>query len=90
MSAGKDWRLNGQEEYLVDALLVRRAYRGNPANPHWDHDHCEFCNAKFMVEDIPDVLHEGYVTPDDYRWVCDDCFSDFRERFRWVVEVRQD
>jgi hypothetical protein len=80
-----DWRLNGQERYLDGAVLVRRAYRRNPGNPTWDHDHCAFCQAKFMVEDIPDVLHEGYTTADDYHWICDDCFADFTDRFHWVV-----
>ena len=50
-----------------------------------DHDHCEFCWAKFMVEDYPDVLHEGYSTLDEYRWVCKGCFEDFKESFQWRV-----
>jgi hypothetical protein len=81
-----DWRLNGQEEYLFGVVLIRRGYRRNASNPEWDHDHCEFCSAKFMAEDVPDVLHEGYSTEDEYRWVCNDCFCAFRERFQWVVE----
>jgi predicted Fe-S protein YdhL (DUF1289 family) len=38
-----------------------------------------------MVEDHPGVLHEGYSTEDAYRWICQGCFSDFRERFQWAV-----
>jgi len=38
-----------------------------------------------MVEDYPDVLHEGYTTLDEYRWICDACFQDFQEMFGWVV-----
>jgi hypothetical protein len=74
-----DWRLQGQERYLKGATLYWRKYRRPPWNPDWDHDHCEFCGAKFMEEDYPDVLHEGYATSDEYRWVCKPCFEDFAE-----------
>ena len=82
-----DWRLHGQEKYLKGASLVRRTYRAYAKNPKWDHDHCDFCGAKFMVEDHPDVLHEGYATLDDYHWICETCFQDFRERFLWTLAV---
>jgi predicted Fe-S protein YdhL (DUF1289 family) len=32
------------------------------------------------------VLHEGYCTQDEYHWICDQCFKDFKERFHWTVE----
>jgi hypothetical protein len=32
--------------------------------------------------------HEGYTTDDQYRWICDTCFVDFRERFDWTVAQR--
>ena len=82
---GDDWRLQGQERYLKGATLVRRSYRRYARNPEWDHDHCEFCSAKFMAEDHPDVLHSEYATEDDYRWICDQCYEDFGERFEWKV-----
>ena len=62
-----DWRLQGQEQYLKGATLVRRLYREPRCNPEWDHDHCEFCWAKFMLGSNPDALHEGYCTLDEYR-----------------------
>ena len=80
-----DWRLMGQEKYLAGAELCRRVYRCYPENPDWDHDHCEFCGATFIVEDYPDVLHDGYCTLDEYRWICGDCFEDFKEMFVWRV-----
>jgi len=85
MPDDKDLRLRGQENYLAGVTLVRRPYRRYAAKPKWDHDHCAFCWAKFMVEDHPDVLHEGYATLDDYHWICERCFKDFRELFRWTV-----
>jgi hypothetical protein len=80
-----DWRLQGQERYLKGVELRWQVYRRYPANPDWDHDHCEFCWAKFMVEDYPDVFHEGYSTLDEYRWICKGCFDDFKEMFEWRV-----
>jgi hypothetical protein len=86
-----DWRLQGQERYLKRATLVRRAYRRYARNPYWDHDHCEFCSAKFTVEAHPDTLQEGYATLDDYHWVCSACFEDFKGRFAWTVSpARED
>ncbi|MBI4617234.1 MAG: hypothetical protein HY720_26715 [Planctomycetes bacterium] len=80
-----DWRLTGQENYLLEVELQWRTYRRYPKNPAWDHDHCSFCWATFMVEEHPGVLHEGFCTLDEYHWICADCFDDFRELFRWRV-----
>ena len=85
MAESSDWRLRGQEKYLAGATLVRRPYRKYAANRKWDHDHCVFCWAKFMTEDVPGVLHEGYATADDYHWICEPCFQDFQEEFGWTV-----
>ena len=56
----------------------------------WDHDHCSFCWARFAEPDlVPDALHAGYSTLDEYRWVCQQCFGDFHQRFEWsVVECK--
>ena len=83
--SNSDWRLQGQERYLRGAKLAFRSYRRFTESPEWDHDHCEFCWAKFMVEDFPDVLHEGYCTLGEYRWICSTCFNDFRDRFGWEL-----
>lgn len=84
----EDWRLSGQERYLLGVALFRRAYRRNQSNPRWDHDHCEFCWATFTVGDPPEALHEGYCTDDEYRWVCETCVADFKERFRWTLQSK--
>ena len=83
MPSDSDWRLQGQEKFLQDATLVRQRYR--PRDPGWDHDHCEFCGAKFMAEGQGDSLAVGYATLDAYRWICERCFSDFHRRFGWRV-----
>jgi hypothetical protein len=80
-----DWRLNGQEWYLTGMRLTRKVYSPK-AGAGSDHDHCEFCGAKFMSTNEPGVAHEGYCTDDDYRWICVQCFDDFRGRFLWIVD----
>jgi len=60
----------------------------------WQHDHCEFCSAKF-AESAPsgeeETLAEGYTTTAEhlqgakYHWVCPDCAADFAEEFGWSL-----
>ena len=79
-----DWRLTpAHEKYLAGITLVHRHWR--ESRPGWDHDHCEFCFAKFGPEVVAEVIHAGWTTPDEYRWICETCFQDFREMFKWVV-----
>jgi hypothetical protein len=72
-----DWRIAGQQEYLMRATWVRRAYR--PPSEVWDHDHCAFCWAKFTAGD--EALNS---TVGDH-WICERCYADFAERFGWRV-----
>lgn len=51
-----------------------------------DHGHCNFCMSKFSVL-ILDCLTEGWATEDDYRWICKDCFEDFKDYFKWQVVI---
>jgi hypothetical protein len=79
-----DWRLQGQEKYLSDARLFWR--RWSETRPGWDHDHCEFCWAKFMDRnDVPGILREGYTTDDEYHWICAGCAADFATRFGFTL-----
>ena len=72
-----DWRLRGQEDYLLGENLYFRKWKA--PKKEWDHDHCEFCWDKFS--DYPDTLHEGYTTEDNYNWICQTCYDDFKEMF---------
>lgn len=79
-----DWRLMGQEDFLTGRELRWQDWQ--PYRPGWDHDHCEFCQREFAApaSDHAD-LTAGFVTADDdYHWICEDCFRDFHERFRWT------
>lgn len=83
MREANDWRLTNQDRYLKGIDLIWRPYK--PENPTNDHDHCEFCWAKFMSAESVDALHEGYATKDGYRWICKTCFDDFSDMFGWKV-----
>jgi len=82
--APDDWRRQGQELYLKGATLTFKKYATQ--KDAWDHDHCEFCGAKFMEPGNDGALTEGYATEDNYRWVCTQCFEDFKGEYRWNVE----
>ena len=98
MSEPDDWRLQGQDRYLQGVTLEWRRCRS--PRPSWDHDHCDFCWAKFAESGraeapIPEALAEGYTTTDAHPrgaeayWVCEPCFEDFHERFEWSVATRE-
>jgi len=78
-----DWRLAVAHEYLQGRSLRWLAYA--PPRQSWNHDHCDFCGEKFMVEGTAGTLHAGYTTEDAYYWICPVCFDDFRELFGWTV-----
>jgi len=83
MPSPDDWRRQGQERYLKGVALTWKRYTNYREG--WDHDHCEFCSAKFMESGDSDALKEGYATEGEYRWICKQCFEDFREEYKWTV-----
>lgn len=78
-----DWRLRDQEEYLLSRKLIKAIY----ANQKSDHSHCEFCWHKFMenCNGVSDCSDNGYVTCDGTYWICNKCFDDFKNKFKWSV-----
>jgi hypothetical protein len=81
-----DWRLMGQDSYLQGRRL--RLTKWWPYREGWDHDHCAFCQRHISVPlatDDPFAADRGFVTEDDYHWVCEACFTDFHGRFEWSV-----
>jgi hypothetical protein len=82
-----DWRLSeedSKENFLFGKPLCWKKYKRY--SEKWDHDHCSFCWEKFTEPDyIPEALHQGYTTLDDYYWICESCFNDFKERFAWTL-----
>ncbi|HKJ34936.1 MAG TPA: hypothetical protein VKA36_00065 [Solirubrobacterales bacterium] len=67
-----DWRRMGQEKFLPSGTTwVHKRYRAESET--WEHEHCEFCAAKFMDPDYSDqhrqaiandprILTEGFTT----------------------------
>ena len=79
-----DWRLfREQEKYLHRVTLIKQIYKSPSSN---DHDHCEFCMAKFGKE--IDDLKQGYSTEDNRIWICDQCYNDFKKQFEWNVILK--
>jgi hypothetical protein len=76
-----DWRLQGQEKYLKGVCLSKKRY--GKYREGWEHDHCEFCGAKFSEREGD--LGTGYATQDDYHWVCEKCYDDFKDMFQWKI-----
>lgn len=75
-----DWRIRNQIDYLYETELVKTKYYLQ--SMHWDHEHCEFCWVKFDSDDIV-----GYSTRDGYYWICEECFKDFCDIFKWEVVI---
>ncbi len=75
-----DWRLQKQEKYLFGVKLSKKKYQKYSEN--WDHDHCEFCSVKFIETKS---FKEYYATEDNYYWICEPYFNDFKHKFNWKV-----
>ncbi len=76
-----DWRIRNQENYLIGVWLTKKKY--SKWSDSWEHDHCEFCSA--TISELENDLNEGYATDDDYHWICETCYQDFKERFQWKL-----
>lgn len=77
-----DWRLTGQEDYLLFAKLkeiIPSDYLKTLDNPEYFHEHCEFCMTK--PEDNKE--QKFYCTLDNYCWICEECYNDFKEKFKF-------
>jgi len=72
-----DWRLANQMNYLFKKKLIKKTYK--PYNEKWEHEHCEFCSEKIGCSE------RAYSTKDEYYWICNDCFEDFKDMFEWKV-----
>ena len=75
-----DWRLSVPHDDLQGKMVIYEKFK--PVGD-WDHEHCEFCWNKFGEE--RGLLHSGYCTLDQYRWICEQCFHDFKDQFEWAV-----
>ena len=69
----------GQDKYLKEIKLKFSQFNGSIR----EHDHCEFCFAKFSNNE--NDLHQGYCSLDKYHWICEMCYNDFKDYFQWKV-----
>jgi hypothetical protein len=99
MPAADDWRRRGQDAYLHRARLTWRRYQA--LSTEWEHEHCDFCWAKFLDADYADIHREqleadpeiqpGYTeapggqVPPGQHWICKKCFEDFHAEFEWEL-----
>lgn len=77
-----DWRIMGQEGYLMNDTLEYRKYLKSMCFE--DFTQCEFCW---------DTFEEGekvYWSPKERVWVCKECYNDFKEHFKWEVNIIND
>ena len=77
-----DWRLNGQEDYLFGKRLSKKFFK---SIGWYDHVHCDFCWDK-ISDCCEDALEFGYCTQDEEHWVCETCYKDFKDSFKWELE----
>lgn len=71
--------------YVEATGRAREYLEGEKIRLFW-HEHCEFCWDKVMTDDTK----EFYCTEDLHRWVCPECFRDFREKFRFREGTAED
>ena len=81
-----DWRLMGQEGYLVGKRLQHRRFRRELCRE--DFDQCDFCWKVFDKD--PTSSKRAYYVPDEFVWVCEECYKDFSPHFQWTVEEIDD
>ena len=81
-----DWRIMGQEGYLLDKKLQYRRFDRNIVRD--DFDQCEFCWACFDKDEMHPMM--AYYEPSGKYWICETCFHDFCRHFNWTVEEREE
>lgn len=79
MSYKDDWRITDQEDYLMNTVFFKANFNEKAKR---EHEHCCFCWEKFSKTD----LNEGFCTIDGKYWVCETCFNDFKERFKFELK----
>ena len=77
-----DWRIMGQEGYLLGKHLEHRRFRIELC--HEDFTQCEFCWDTFNMVD--GVSSRAYFSPEEKVWICEKCFTDFCKYFQWTVQ----
>lgn len=82
----KEWYILEYEskDYLHNKTLV---YRPFPFG-YMNHDHCELCWARFSK--YKEDLQSGYFERESNSWICEECYENFKNLFRWIDEKTMD
>jgi len=83
MAEERDWRLDIAEEPSFFAKFTWKNTKWTQTRDNWNHDHCEFCGAEISDLSGKDIFNNGWTTEDEYYWVCDKCFNDFKDLYQW-------
>ncbi len=67
------------KRYVENHKKGHEYLEGDKMQIFW-HEHCEFCWDKATT----DRECTFYCTEDLRYWVCEECFRDFKDRFRWT------
>ena len=81
-----DWRIMGQESYLLGKKLQYRRYDRSICRE--DYLQCEFCWDLFDKD--PEHPLMAYFEPEGKYWICSRCFNDFKEHFLWTISEMVD
>ena len=76
-----DWRLMGQEGYLMNKILEYRNFDRKLCV--LDFDQCDFCYECF--DEDPEHPLNAYFEPEEKVWICEECFNYFKPFFHWKV-----
>lgn len=80
-----DWRMTNQKRYLQGKHLARKHFI---PTDECDHVHCVFCWDKFGENE--GWLHIGYRVEENNSWICEQCFLDFKDEFKWHIKGQGD
>jgi hypothetical protein len=93
ISSDSDWRIVFCDRLHGQAFQLKK-WHPPMYNPAWDHDHCSACWKRIWDQPSSEEevsAKEGYASlatserPDDYDWICVECFTDLAESQDWSV-----
>ena len=78
----EDWRIAGQEGYLLKKRLQYRRFCREICVD--DFTQCEFCWDVFDEDKEHPAM--AFFEPISKCWICEQCYKDFQQYFKWTIE----
>ena len=85
MNEERDWRLDIAEDPDFYAKFTWQFKTWKQTRDNWDHDHCEFCGTEISAAAGEEILNDGWTNEDEYYWICEKCFNDFKDLYEWKL-----